>query len=126
LDLFGCVRPSLVRLDEAAVTDHSKTWRGSGMSSENPVADRLLNDARKKAARAENPVLTLAALITGIVGVLAAYWVPLVGWILGVVAVGLAVPGVRVPDAGNRPKIAMTIGAASILVGVYSFCLAIA
>jgi hypothetical protein len=96
------------------------------MSSDNPVADRLLNDARKKAARAENPVLTRAALITGSLGVLSAYWVPLLGWILGVVAVGLAVPGVRVPDVGNRPKIAMVIGAASILIGVYSFCLSIA
>jgi len=96
------------------------------MSSENPVADRLLNDARKKSARAENPALTMAAMITGVLGLLAAYWVPLVGWILGVVSVGLAVPGVRVPDAGTRVKIAMVIGAGSILVGVYSFCQAIA
>ena len=38
------------------------------MSSDNTVADRLLDDARKKTARQENPATGKVALIVGIIG----------------------------------------------------------
>jgi hypothetical protein len=90
------------------------------MTSDNPVADRLLADARKKTTPLDNPVLTKAALIVGIVAVLASP-VSLAGWILGAIAIGLAVPGIRRPDSAKQAKIALVLGFAAILIGVFFF-----
>jgi hypothetical protein len=55
------------------------------MSSENTVADRLLEDARKKTAKSESPALGKAAFIVGIVALLVS-WISILGWIFGAIA----------------------------------------
>jgi hypothetical protein len=91
------------------------------MSSDNPVADRLLNDARKKGAREQSPTLAIIGIVVGAVGVVGAFLSPIVGWVLGAVAIGLGVPGVQRPTSAKQSKIAMLAGAAAVLVGVFFF-----
>jgi hypothetical protein len=93
------------------------------MTSEN-VADRLLNDARKKTAKQDSPTLGKIALIVGALALLSSP-VPIVAWILGATAVGLGVASVRRPAAATMAKIAIGLGVAAILVGVFFFTLAI-
>lgn len=95
------------------------------MSSENPVADRLLSDARKKTARQESDMLAKAALAVGIVGLLVAGFIPLFGWILGAVAGGMSIPGMRRPVSAKIARIALVIGVGAILVATFFFTLAI-
>ena len=56
------------------------------MSSDNTVADRLLDDARKKTARQENPSTGKVALIVGVIALLVSP-VSILGWIVGTAAV---------------------------------------
>ena len=51
------------------------------MSSDNTVADRLLDDARKKTARQENPATGKVALIVGAIALLVSP-VSILGWIV--------------------------------------------
>jgi hypothetical protein len=90
------------------------------MTSDNPVADRLLTDARKKTARLDNPALAKGALIVGIVAVLASP-ISIAGWILGAIAVGLGVPGVQRPASAKQAKFAFALGVVAILIGVFFF-----
>jgi hypothetical protein len=96
------------------------------MSSDNPVADRLVTDARKKTERTQSPALAKAALIVGVVAIVAAALVPLAGWILGAVTIGLGVPGMQREVSAKQGKIAVVLGVAAILVGVFFFTLKIA
>ena len=96
------------------------------MTSDNPVADRLVTDARKKTERLQSPILAKAALIVGIVGLLAAGFMPIAGWVLGAVTIGLGVPGMQREVSAKQAKIAVLIGVAAILVGVFFFTLKIA
>jgi Tfp pilus assembly protein PilN len=91
------------------------------MTSDNPVADKLVTDARKKTERLQSPTLALAALIVGILGVIAAPFMPIAGWILGAVTIGLGVPGMQREVSAKQAKIAVVIGVAAILVGVFFF-----
>jgi len=95
------------------------------MTSDNPVADRLVTDARKKTARLESPALAKAALIVGIVAALASP-ISIAGWILGAAAIGLGVPGVKREASAKQAKIAIVLGVAAILIGVFFFTLNIA
>ena len=52
------------------------------MSSENTVADRLLNEARRKTARTESPELGKAAMIVGMVALVVSP-ISILGWIVG-------------------------------------------
>jgi hypothetical protein len=95
------------------------------MSTENTVADRLLEDARKKTAKSESPALGKAALIVGVVALLFSP-ISIVGWIIGAAAIGLGASAVRRPVSAKQAKIAMALGAAAILVGVFFFTLNVA
>lgn len=95
------------------------------MSSDNIVADRLLNDARKKSAKQESPALGKAALIVGIIAVIASP-ISIAGWILGATTLGLAGAAIRRPVSAKQAKIAMALGVAAILIGVFFFTLSIA
>ena len=95
------------------------------MSQENTVADRLLDDARKKTARQEKPVSGKPALIVGIIAALVSP-VSILGWIVGAVAVALGARAVKHPVAAKQGKIAFTLGVAAILIGVFFFTLNIA
>ena len=90
------------------------------MSPDNSVTDRLLNEARKKTARLDSPALAKAALIVGVVAVLASP-ISIAGWILGAIAVGLGVPGVQRPASAKQAKIAIALGVVAILIGVFFF-----
>jgi Tfp pilus assembly protein PilN len=90
------------------------------MTSDNPVADRLVNDARKKTARQESPTLAKAALIVGVVAVLASP-VSIAGWILGAVTLALGVPSMQRSVSIKQAKIAVLLGVAAILIGVFFF-----
>jgi hypothetical protein len=95
------------------------------MSSENTVADRLLTDARKKTAKSESPALGKAALIVGALALLVSP-ISILGWIVGATAIGLGGAAVRRPVSAKYAKIAMALGFAAILIGVFFFTLNVA
>ncbi|MCE0763993.1 hypothetical protein LWC35_13880 [Pseudonocardia kujensis] len=95
------------------------------MSQDNPVADRLLAEARKKTARQKSPALGKIALVIGIIALVASP-VSIVGWVGGLAAIGVGIAAVRNPDTAKLAKIAMGLGFAAILVGVFFFTLNIA
>lgn len=95
------------------------------MSTDNPVADRLLEDARKKTAKNESPTLGRAALIVGGIALLVS-WISILGWIAGATAVGLGAAAVRRPVSANQAKIAMALGTAAILIGLFFYTLNVA
>ena len=90
------------------------------MSSDNTVADRLLDDARKKTAKQDKPATGKPALIVGVIGLLVSP-VSILGWIVGATALGLGARAVRHPAAAKQARIAMVLGFAAILVGVFFF-----
>ena len=95
------------------------------MSSENSLTDRLLNEARKKTARNESPVLGKAALIVGVIAVVVSP-VSILGWLVGGTAAGMGYAAFRRPVSMRRGKIAMMLGFAAILIGVFFYTLSIA
>ena len=95
------------------------------MSTENSVADRLLEDARRRTAKQESPKLGKVALIVGVIALILSP-ISILGWIGGVTALSLGGAAVRRPVSTKHAKIAMYLGAAAILVGVFFFSLAIA
>lgn len=92
------------------------------MSSDNTVADRLLDDARKKTARQENPSTGKVALIVGAIALLVSP-VSLLGWIVGTAAVVTGAMAVKHPAAAKQGKIGIGLGIAAILIGVFFFTL---
>jgi hypothetical protein len=95
------------------------------MSTENTVADRLLEDARRKTAKSESPTLGKAALIVGVVALLVSP-ISILGWIVGAVALGLGTAAARRPVSAKQAKIAMALGGAAILIGVFFYTLNLA
>jgi hypothetical protein len=95
------------------------------MSSDNSVVDRLLEDARKRTARSENPLLGKVALTVGVIAVLVGP-ISFLGWIIGTVAVGLGSAAARRPVSVKHGRIAIALGVAAILVGVFFYTLNVA
>jgi hypothetical protein len=95
------------------------------MSTDNTVADRLLEDARKKTAKSESPALGKAALILGVIALLVSP-VSLLGWIGGAVTIGMGSAAVRRPASARQGRIALALGVAAILVGLFFYTLNIA
>ena len=92
------------------------------MSSDNPTADRLLDDARKKTASQESSKMAQIALGIGIVAVIGAVLSPLAGWILGAVAAGMGAASVKRGVAVKIAKIALIVGVFAILGTTFNFC----
>ncbi|NMH99055.1 hypothetical protein [Pseudonocardia acidicola] len=90
------------------------------MSTENTVADRLVDDARKKTAKQESPTLGKAGLIVGIIAVIASP-VSIAGWILGLAALVLGAVSVRRPMSAKQAQIAMVLGFAALVVATFFF-----
>jgi hypothetical protein len=88
------------------------------MSTENTVADRLLQEARRRTAKNESPRLGKVALIVGVIALIVSP-VSILGWIGGVTALCLGGAAARRPVSTKHAKIAMYLGAAAILVGVF-------
>jgi hypothetical protein len=95
------------------------------MSSDNTVADRLLDDARRKTARNESPALGKIAMIVGIVALVVSP-ISIAGWVVGATAVGLGVTALRRTAPPKQAKIGIWLGAAAILIGVFFYTLVIA
>jgi hypothetical protein len=95
------------------------------MSTENTIADRLLEDARRRTAQGESPALGKAALIVGVIALLFSP-VSILGWIGGVAAIGTGAAAIRRPASAKRAKIAVALGVAAILVGTFFYTLIIA
>jgi hypothetical protein len=95
------------------------------MSTENTIADRLLEEARKKTAKSESPALGKAALIVGAFALFVSP-VSIAGWIFGAVTIGLGLAAARRPVSARKAKIAMLLGGAAILIGVFFYTLNIA
>jgi hypothetical protein len=95
------------------------------MSTENTIADRLLADARKKTAKEESPALAKAALIVSVVALLLSP-ISIAGWTVGAVALGLGSAATRRPVSAKQAKLAMMLGVAAILVGVFFYTLNVA
>lgn len=91
------------------------------MTSDNPVADRLLSDARKKADQPENGPLGVAAIIVSLIALAGAGLIPVVGWSLGLVAIVISVLGLKKPDCAKLGKIGIGIGVLAILVATFFF-----
>lgn len=94
------------------------------MSTDKNVADRLLDEARAKTARAESPKTGRIALIIGVMAVLVSP-ISILGWAFGAAAIGVGVAAVRNPLTATQAKIAMTLGGVAVLVGVFFFTLAL-
>jgi hypothetical protein len=95
------------------------------MDPENSVADRLLIEARKKAARAESPKLGKIALIVGVTAVIVSP-ISVLGWIVGATALGMGYSAALRPVSRKRGRIAMVLGFGAILIGVFFYTLVIA
>ena len=95
------------------------------MSSDNSVTDRLLNDARKKTARTGSPKLGKAAVIVGVLAVIVSP-VSVLGWLVGAVALGMGYSAAQRPVSKKRGRIAMVLGFAAILIGLFFYTLIIA
>jgi hypothetical protein len=95
------------------------------MSSDNSVTDRLLNDARKKTARTGSPKLGKAAVVVGVLAVIVSP-VSVLGWLVGAVALGMGYSAAQRPVSKKRGRIAMVLGFAAILIGVFFYTLVIA
>lgn len=95
------------------------------MSSQNSVADRLLVEARKKAARTESPTLGKVALIVGVIAVVVSP-ISVLGWIVGATALGMGYSAAQRPVSRTRGRVAMVLGFAAILIGVFFYTLIIA
>jgi hypothetical protein len=95
------------------------------MSSDNSVTDRLLNDARKKTARTGSPKLGKAAVIVGVLAVIVSP-VSVLGWLVGAVALGMGYSAAQRPVSKKRGRIAMVLGFAAILIGLFFYTLTIA
>ncbi|MGH3566501.1 MAG: hypothetical protein ACRDRH_10805 [Pseudonocardia sp.] len=94
------------------------------MSTDN-TTDRLLTDARKKSARSESTAMGIAALVVGVLALLASP-ISIAGWILGATALGLGFVASRRPVSTKQGTIAMVLGVVAILVGIFFFTLNIA
>jgi hypothetical protein len=95
------------------------------MSTKDNVADRLLDEARRRTAKSESTKIGKVALIVGIIALIVSP-VSILGWIGGITALCIGSAAVRRPACAKQAKIAMTLGAAAILVGVFFFTMAIA
>ena len=95
------------------------------MSSENPVADRLLTDARRKTVRQSSPMLARAALIVGVIAVLPRIH-PAIEIGLASTALGLGIAAGQRSVAATQAKIAIVLGLAAIFIGVFFYTLTIA
>jgi hypothetical protein len=107
------------------------------MSSDNPTADRLVSDARKKTAAQENPRLAqigLAAGALGLISVLALMATdisntlvhPLLGWVLGAAGVALGGSSLKNTGSAKLARIALVLGVLAILLATFFFTLRIA
>jgi uncharacterized membrane protein len=102
------------------------------MTSDNPTADRLLNDARKKTAAQEKPLLAQIGVGIGALGVvlglvslaiLSPVSSPAVAWVTGAVAAILGGISLQRGAAVKLAKIALVLGVVAILVGTFRFTL---
>jgi hypothetical protein len=102
------------------------------MTSDNPTADRLLNDARKKTASLESPLLAQIGIGIGALGVvlglvslafLSPFSSPAVAWGTGIIAMLLGGISLKRGAGGNLAKIALILGVAAFLIGTFRFCL---
>lgn len=95
------------------------------MTAPNPVAERLLAEARKKTARQHSAVLARVALAIGVVAVLVSP-ISLLGWMTGATALVLGLAAARRPIGTEQARIAVGLGFAAILIGVFFFTMNIA
>jgi hypothetical protein len=95
------------------------------MSPDKSVADRLIAEARAKTARAESPTPGRVALAVGVLALVVSP-ISILGWVFGAAALGLGASAVRRPLAAKQARIAMVLGGAAILVGVFFFTLNLA
>jgi hypothetical protein len=100
------------------------------MSSDNPTADRLVDDARKKTAAEQSPVLAIVGIVFALIGAGClvalgdATQAALAGWITGAIAVGLGFTSLKKGAAAGISKVALVLGVIVILVGTFTFCYA--
>ena len=87
------------------------------MSSENPVADRLVSDARKKEAQPASSPLNIAALTCSLIGLAGAGWIPLIA-ALALVGIALGVVSSRKPGNIKIAWLAVGVGAVAVVVAI--------
>ncbi|MDQ2706415.1 MAG: hypothetical protein M3Z25_01680 [Actinomycetota bacterium] len=91
------------------------------MTSDNPTADRLLSDARKKTAALESPMLAYIGIALAAIGlIVGATVIPLVGWVLGAAAVALGGVSLKRDVAVKLARIALLIGVVAILATTFN------
>jgi hypothetical protein len=91
------------------------------MTSDNPVADRLVSEARKKGAKLENGPLGIAALVASLIALACAGLIPGAGWGVGVVAIGLSVAGILRPNSAKLSRIGLAVAILAIAVATFFF-----
>ncbi|HTK61804.1 MAG TPA: hypothetical protein VL595_05475 [Pseudonocardia sp.] len=100
------------------------------MSSDNPTADRLVSDARKKTASEGSPVLAGIGIVLAVAGAIALILIgdatqgATAGWITGAIAAALGATSVKKGVAVKLAKVALVLGVLVILVATFVFCYA--
>jgi hypothetical protein len=100
------------------------------MSSDNPTADRLVSDARKKTASQGSPVLAWIGIAIAVVGAACLVLIgdatqgATAGWVTGAIAAALGATSIKKGVAGNLAKVALVLGVIVILVATFIFCYA--
>jgi hypothetical protein len=88
------------------------------MSSENPVADRLLTDARKRESQAKSSPLDITALVLGLVAIACSGLIPIVGIIAGLAAIVVGILATKKPGNIKMAWGGVAAGAIGVVVGV--------
>ena len=95
------------------------------MSQDNTVADRLIDDARKKTAKNASPTLGRVAMIVGIVALIVSP-ISIAGWLVGAAALAMGITAIRRDAPRKQPKIAIGLGTAALFIATFFYTLAIA
>ncbi|HZZ47241.1 MAG TPA: hypothetical protein VFE65_10185 [Pseudonocardia sp.] len=88
------------------------------MSSENPVADRLLDDARKRETQAKSSPLDITALVLGLVAIASSGLIPILGIVAGLAAIVVGIVATKKPGNTKMAWGGAAAGAIGIIVGV--------
>lgn len=95
------------------------------MPSDDAIADRLIDEARRKIARNESPALGRAAMIVGTVALVVSP-IAIAGWLVGATALGMGLSAARRDAPPREARIGVGLGVAAILIGSFFYTLAVA
>jgi hypothetical protein len=94
------------------------------MPLDDAIAERLVDEARKRIARNESPALGKAAMVVGTVALMVSP-IAIAGWLLGATALGMGLSAIRRAAPPRQARIGIGLGVAAILIGSFFYSLAV-